>query len=177
MNKMQIMDMQAVNRAIARISHEIIERNQGVSDICVLGVKKRGVSFAKKICSCINQFENVCVPFGELDITLARDDLSLEIKKQTATESLVPCDITNKTVIIVDDVIYTGRTAKAALETVFKYGRPNSVQFVTLIDRGHRELPIRPDYVGKNLPTSKQEKVSVVLDDGDQSGVYIIKNN
>lgn len=177
MSKMQIMDMQAVNRAVARISHEIIERNQGVLDICILGVKKRGVPFAKKICSCINLFESIDVPFGELDITLSRDDLTDDIKNKLATDSIVPCNITDKNVIIVDDVIYTGRTAKAALETVFKYGRPNSVQFVTLIDRGHRELPIRPDYVGKNVPTSKQETVSVVLDDGDQSGVYIIKNN
>ncbi len=177
MSKTQIMDMQAVNRAIARISHEIIERNQGVLDICILGVKKRGVMFAKKICACIQVFENTTVPFGELDITLSRDDLSDDIKNKVATESIIPCNITGKNVIIVDDVIFTGRTAKAALETVFKYGRPNSVQFVTLIDRGHRELPIRPDYVGKNVPTSKQETVSVVVDDTEQSGVYIIKNN
>ncbi len=177
MEKMQIMDMQAVNRAIARISHEIIEKNQGVKDVCILGVKKRGVPLAKKICNCISTFEGTDVALGELDITLSRDDLSEDTKIEMATESSVPQDLTNKIVVIVDDVVYTGRTAKASLETVFKYGRPKSVQFVALIDRGHRELPIRPDYVGKNVPTSKQETVSVVLDDSDQSGVYIIKNN
>jgi pyrimidine operon attenuation protein/uracil phosphoribosyltransferase len=168
------MDIQAVNRATARISHEIIERNQGVNNVCVLGVKKRGVPFAKRICDCIKNFEGVLVPFGELDITYHRDDLTEDKKFEVATESKIPCDLTGKTVIIVDDVVYTGRTVKASLETVFKYGRPNSVQFVALIDRGHRELPIRPDYVGKNVPTSKHETVSVELvEDG---GVYIIKN-
>lgn len=174
MERTQIMDMQAVNRATARISHEIIERNQGVNNVCVLGVKKRGVPFAKRICECIKNFEGVSVPFGELDITYHRDDLSDDKKTQVATDSIIPCDLTGKTVIIVDDVVYTGRTVKASLETVFKYGRPNSVQFVALIDRGHRELPIRPDYVGKNVPTSKHETVSVVF--GEDGGVYIVKN-
>ena len=173
----QIMDIQAVNRATARIAHEIIERNSGVSNVCILGIKKRGVPFAKKIRDCILAFEGVKVPFGELDITYHRDDLTDDRKNMVATESNVPCDLTEKTVIIVDDVVYTGRTVKASLETVFKYGRPNSVQFVALIDRGHRELPIRPDYVGKNVPTSKHETVSVVFDNDQNSGVYIIKNN
>ncbi len=172
--KAQIMDEQAVNRVTARISHEILERNQGVADICILGVKKRGVPFAKRICNNIKIFEGASVPFGEIDITHQRDDLDEQTKKRLATQSLVPFDVTDKTVIVVDDVLYTGRTAKAALETVFKFGRPRQVQFVALIDRGHRELPIRPDYVGKNLPTSKHEKVSVKFMEIDgETAVYI----
>lgn len=172
--KTQIMDKQTVNRVIARISHEILERNHGVDGICILGVKSRGVPFAKKICEYIKIFEGVDVPFGELDITLQRDDLTSEKKKELATDSLVPFDVTNKIVVIVDDVLFTGRTAKASIETIFKYGRPLAVQLVVLVDRGHRELPIRPDYVGKNLPTSRTEKVSVRFDDIDgETGVYI----
>jgi pyrimidine operon attenuation protein/uracil phosphoribosyltransferase len=172
--KAQIMDTQTVNRVIARISHEISERNHGVDNVCIFGVKRRGVPFAKKICEYIKAFEGVEIPFGELDITYQRDDLTEERKKAVATKSVIPCDINDKKVIVVDDVLYTGRTAKAALETVFKFGRPLSVQLVTLIDRGHRELPIRPDYVGKNVPTAKHEVVSVRFDEIDgETGVYI----
>lgn len=172
--KAQIMDMQTVNRVTARISHEILERNHGVENICILGVKSRGVPFAKRICQNIRLFEGANVPFGEIDITYQRDDFDEEKKRMLATESIVPFDITDKDVIVVDDVLYTGRTSKAALETVFKFGRPRSVQYVVLIDRGHRELPIRPDYVGKNVPTSKHEKISVRFDETDgQTGVYI----
>ncbi len=172
--KAQIMDKQAMSRVIARISHEILERNKGVDNLCILGVKRRGVPFAKKICEYIKIFEGADLPFGEIDITLNRDDLDDTRKKQIATESVVPFNIEGRKVIVVDDVLYTGRTAKAALETVFKFGRPESVQFVVLIDRGHRELPIRPDYVGKNVPTSKHEKISVRFDEFDgETGVYI----
>lgn len=172
--KAQIMDKSTVNRVIARISHEILEHNEGVKDLCILGVKRRGVPFAKKICEYIKAFEGANVPFGEIDITLQRDDIDLNKKIEIATQSKVDFEITNKKVIVVDDVLYTGRTAKASLETVFKFGRPQSVQFVVLIDRGHRELPIRPDYVGKNVPTSKQETISVRFDEVDgETAVYI----
>ena len=147
--KAQIMDSQTMIRAIKRISHEILERNNGAENLCILGVKRRGVPLAKIICDNIMQFEGVNVPFGELDITLSRDDLDEERKKELATESIIPINLTDKTVIIVDDVLYTGRTAKASIETVFKFGRPQSVQLVALIDRGHRELPVRPDYVDR----------------------------
>ena len=172
--KAQVMDEAAVNRALARITHEIIERNRGVEDICMLGVRTRGVPLAKILCQNIKRFEGVDVPIGELDITMHRDDLHHEQKIATATGSAFPCDITDKTVVIVDDVLYTGRTARAALETVFAFGRPKAVQFVALIDRGHRELPIRPDYVGKNLPTAKSETVAVYTSciDGE-TAVYI----
>lgn len=172
--KTQIMDKQTMNRTIARISHEILERNQGANNICILGVKRRGVPFAKKICEYIKIFESIDVPCGELDITHQRDDYSEQKKQELATESYVPMDLTDKTVVLVDDVLYTGRTAKASIETVFKFGRPNCVQLVVLIDRGHRELPIRPDYVGKNIPTNRQEKIFCMFDEIDkEAGVFV----
>ena len=171
--KAKIMDETAINRAMARITHEVLERNGGVSDLCIFGVKNRGVPLAKKLCDNIKLFEGVSVPMGELDITMKRDDINDQEKIIKATISVVPCDITNKKVLIVDDVLYTGRTAKAALETLFSYGRPKSVQLAVLIDRGHRELPIRPDYTGKNVPTSGTETVVVDLNSLDTAGVYI----
>lgn len=168
------MDCQTMNRTIARISHEILERNQGAENICILGVKRRGVPFAKRICENIKLFEGISVPFGEIDITMQRDDYSEQKKQNLATESSVPMDLTGKTVVIVDDVLFTGRTAKASIETVFKFGRPNNVQLVVLIDRGHRELPIRPDYVGKNIPTHKDERIFCMFDEIDkEAGVFI----
>ena len=171
------MDNDALNRTLARITHEVIERNKGVDGICVLGIKRRGVPLAKKLCDNIKKFEGKEVPFGVLDITLHRDDCDDAHKKTVAGKSHIPCDINGKTVIVVDDVLYTGRTARAALETVFGFGRPGSVQFVALIDRGHRELPLRPDYVGKNVPTKKTETVSVACDEIDgETCVYILDN-
>lgn len=168
------MDKEAVNRTMARITHEVIERNKGVDGICVLGVKRRGVPLARLLCDNIKRFEGKDVPFGVLDITLHRDDCDDDHKKSVAGESYIPCDINGKTVIVVDDVLFTGRTARAAMETVFGFGRPGSVQFVALIDRGHRELPLRPDYVGKNVPTKRTETVSVLTEDIDgETAVYI----
>ncbi len=172
--KAQIMDETAIRRAMARITHEIIERNRGASELCLLGVKRRGIPLAAMLAENIKRFEGVDVPLGELDITLHRDDLTAEEKREIEAECRIPCDIRTKTVIIVDDVMYTGRTTRAALEAVFAHGRPRAVQLAVLVDRGHRELPIRPDYVGKNLPTSRSEQVSVMLKavDGD-TGVFI----
>ncbi len=172
--KMQILDEQSVNRVIARISHEILERNRGVENLVIFGIKRRGVPLAKRICQKIKEFEGADVPLGELDITFQRDDYTEEKKKEVATESQIPCDINGKIVLLVDDVLFTGRTAKASIETVFKFGRPMSVQYAVLVDRGHRELPLRPDYVGKNLPTSKHEKVSVKFTEiHGETGVYL----
>ena len=172
--KAQIMDLTAISRAMARITHEIIERNQGVENICLLGIKRRGVPLSAMLAENIKRFEGVEVPIGYLDITLHRDDMTEQEKRHAAEECHIPCDVRDKTVILVDDVMYTGRTARAAMETVFSFGRPRSVQLVTLVDRGHRELPIRPDYVGKNLPTAKTEVVTVLTHciDGE-SAVYI----
>ena len=172
--KAQIMDATAIHRAMARITHEIIERNRGAGDICLLGVKRRGIPLAAMLAENIRRFEGVDGPLGELDITLHRDDLTVEEKREIEAECHIPCDIRTKTVIIVDDVMYTGRTTRAALEAVFAFGRPHAVQLAVLVDRGHRELPIRPDYVGKNVPTSRGEQVAVLIEDVDgDTGVFI----
>ena len=172
--KAQIMDATAISRAMARITHEIIERNQGVGSICLLGVRRRGVPLAAMLAENIQKFEGVSVPLGYLDITKHRDDLTEEEKLQTVAECHFPCDIRERTVIIVDDVMYTGRTTRAALESVFAYARPQAVQLAVLVDRGHRELPIRPDYVGKNVPTARTETVDVRLEEIDgETGVFI----
>ena len=172
--KAMIMDAAAISRAMARITHEIIERNRGVESICLLGVKRRGIPLAAMLAENIRRFEGVDVPLGHLDITLHRDDLSEQDKQSVSRECCIPCDIREKTVIIVDDVMYTGRTARAALEAVFAEARPKAVQLAVLVDRGHRELPIRPDYVGKNVPTSKSEQIAVAVQEIDgENGVYI----
>ena len=172
--KTKIMDEVALGRAVGRITHEIMERNQGLDDVCIFGIKRRGVPLAKMLCDNIERFFGIRVPLGQLDVTIHRDDLTDEDKRANAGQSELPCSIQDKTVIIVDDVLYTGRTARAALETVFAFGRPRAVQFVALIDRGHRELPLRPDYVGKNVPTAKNETVRVLFDGANgETGVYI----
>ena len=169
-----IMDESAMRRALARITHEIIERNKGADEICLLGVRRRGIYLAEILAENIKRFEGVEVPFGHIDITLHRDDISDDDKKGLDKACVIPCDIREKTVVIVDDVVYTGRTARAALEAVFACARPKAVQLAVLIDRGHRELPIRPDYVGKNVPTSKNERISVAVSEIDgENGVYI----
>ena len=172
--KTKIMDDIAVSRALARISHEIIERNKGVENICILGIKTRGLPLAEKIAENLKRIEGVSLPVGYLDITRHRDDLSEDQKSLMSGECHIPCDINNKTVILVDDVIYTGRTTRAAIEAVFASGRPSVLQLAVLVDRGHRELPIRPDYIGKNVPSSKNEKISVLVQNIDtETAVYI----
>jgi pyrimidine operon attenuation protein/uracil phosphoribosyltransferase len=172
--KTQIMDEVTMRRSLARMTHEIIERNEGVQDVVLMGVVTRGASLATILQANIQKFEGVTVPVGHLDITLHRDDLSNEEKQKRSQESVFPCDITGKTVIIVDDVLYTGRTARAAMEAVITKGRPRYIQLAVLVDRGHRELPIRADFVGKNVPTAKSENVQVRLMDNDgENAVYI----
>ncbi|MCH4021518.1 MAG: bifunctional pyr operon transcriptional regulator/uracil phosphoribosyltransferase PyrR [Erysipelotrichaceae bacterium] len=172
--KTQIMDEVTMRRSLARMTHEIIERNEGVQDVVLMGVVTRGISLAMILQENIEKFEGVTVPVGHLDITLHRDDLSNEEKQKRSQESVFPCDITGKTVIIVDDVLYTGRTARAAMEAVITKGRPKYIQLAVLVDRGHRELPIRADFVGKNVPTAKSENVQVRLMDNDgENAVYI----
>ncbi len=172
--KAKIMDEIAIRRAMARITHEIIERNDGVDNVCLLGVKRRGIPLADMLAENIEKFEGVKVPVGYLDVTRHRDDLSEAAKDELAGDCHFPCPINDMCVIIVDDVLYTGRTARAAMESVFAYGRPKSLQYAVLIDRGHREVPIRADYVCKNVPTSLNEKVRVMVEDYDgETGVYI----
>ena len=174
MKRNQLLDEISIVRAVARMTHEIIERNRGVEDICLMGVKSRGVPLAERINANIEKFEGVKVPIGYLDVTRHRDDMTIEEKEIRATECYFPCEMRDKTVIIVDDVLYTGRTARAAMECVFAHTRPKALQLAVLIDRGHREVPIRPDYVGKNVHTSRHEDIAVLLGDADgQNAVYI----
>lgn len=169
--KRMIMDDKAMQRAIARISYEMIERNKGVEGLCMIGIFSRGVSIGKRIADKLSELEGVNVPFGKLDITPYRDDIT---EGSPVDRTDIPFSVQDRDVIIVDDVIFTGRSARAALEAIMKRGRPRSVQLAVLIDRGHRELPIRPDYVGKNLPTSHSEVVKVSVKELDGSdGVAI----
>lgn len=161
--KAAIMDENDVRRALVRIAHEIVEANRGTDDICLIGVLRRGKPIAEIIRTNIEQFEGVSVPTGELDIKFYRDDLTEENPDPTYRQTELPFSIEGKKVVLVDDVIYTGRTARAAIEAIFSLGRPSSIQLAALVDRGHRELPIRADYVGKNIPTSRNELVKVAI--------------
>ena len=161
MFKALLMDEAAVVRALKRISHEIIEKNNGVENVCLIGIKRRGVPLAQMIANNIAAIEDVKIPVGSVDISLHRDDVAVNPNDKKAPSVEIDFDITDKTVILVDDVLHTGRTVRAALEAVIESARPASVQLAVLIDRGHRELPIRGDYVGKNVPTSKNEIINV----------------
>ena len=161
------MDEAALRRSMMRITHEIIEKNNGAGDVVLLGIRRRGIPLAKMLQDNFARLGETGIPVGSIDISLYRDDLSIMADQPVTGESEIPCDINGRTVILVDDVIYTGRTVRAAIEAVFHFGRPRSIQLAVLIDRGHRELPIRPDYVGKNVPTSLLEMISVQLTEID----------
>ncbi|AFV02484.1 Uracil phosphoribosyltransferase [Dehalobacter sp. UNSWDHB] len=167
--KNRIMDADGIRRAISRISHEILEKNQGTKDLVLIGIRTRGVPLAERIKERIAEFEGVSVPLGLLDITLYRDDLSMIDIQPVLHETKVPFSLDGKIVILVDDVLFTGRTVRAALDALLDLGRPSKIQLAVLVDRGHRELPIRADYVGKNVPTSSREIVSVCLEETDGS--------
>ena len=169
--KAQLMDEKAIGRAITRISHEIIERNKGIEDVVLVGIKTRGVPIADRIGKKIQQIEGASVNTGEVDITLYRDDLKKIDVDPVINGSNVQFSIDDKIVILVDDVLYTGRTVRSALDAIIDIGRPKAILLAVLVDRGHRELPTRADYVGKNVPTSKGEIISVKLSeiDGEDS--------
>ena len=172
--KTEIMDEKALDRALTRISHEIIERNRGVEDLVLLGIKTRGVSLAKRLCEKIRSIEGNDLPVGSLDITSYRDDIKEMKDMPQVSTTDISFDITGKKVILVDDVLYTGRTVRAAMDAIIDMGRPFSIQLAVLVDRGHRELPIRADYVGKNVPTSRSEMVIVnVMETDDKDGVLL----
>lgn len=176
MLKAVIMDGNAMNRAITRITYEILERNKGADDICIIGIFSGGVVLAERIAEKISAIENINVDFGILDITPYRDDVKSDTVSDSETN--ISFSIENRNVIIVDDVIYTGRSTRAAIDAIIKRGRPRSVQLAVLVDRGHREIPIRPDYIGKNLPTSKNETVKVMVkekDGTDKVAIFIPK--
>ena len=174
--KAQIMDAAAVERALVRIAHQIIEKNHGVDGLCLIGIKTRGIPLARRIAENIRRIEGRDVPVGELDITLYRDDLSAIADAPVVSSTSIPFSVTDRTVVLVDDVIFTCRTARAALDAVMELGRPARVQLFCLIDRGHAEMPIKADFVGKNIPTSHSEVVSVRLAEIDgETGVSILE--
>jgi pyrimidine operon attenuation protein/uracil phosphoribosyltransferase len=157
-----------IRRAVARLAHEVVEHNKGVDRLVLVGLRTRGVPLARRLQRSIEEFEGIRVPLGELDITLYRDDVHQGFPKPRAlTPTSIPVDVSDRTVVLVDDVLFTGRTIRAALDALIDLGRPRAIQLVCLIDRGHRELPIRPDYVGKNVPTSHEENVAVRLEEVD----------
>lgn len=163
----EMMDQEAIRRALTRIAHEITERNRGSEDLILVGILSRGDSLAKRLADLIGEFEKRRPECGVMDITYYRDDLQGRVEPPQLRRVDMPADISGKTVVLVDDVLFTGRTCRAAIEALFDLGRPAAVQLAVLIDRGHRELPIRADFVGKNVPTSRRERVLVELSEVD----------
>jgi pyrimidine operon attenuation protein/uracil phosphoribosyltransferase len=175
MVKAQIMDKTAIARALTRIAHEILERNKGVKDLVLVGIRTRGIPLSRRLVQRIEEIEGVAVPAGELDITLYRDDLSTIAEHPVVEETKLPVDINGKIIVLVDDVLFTGRTTRAAMDALIHHGRPRQIQLAVLVDRGHRELPIRADYVGKNVPTSLREIISVRLMETDGEERVVIE--
>ncbi|MGL4796655.1 MAG: bifunctional pyr operon transcriptional regulator/uracil phosphoribosyltransferase PyrR [Paraclostridium sp.] len=173
--KAQLMDEKAMARAITRVSHEIIEKNKGIEEVVLVGIKTRGVPIANRIAKKIESIEGQLINTGQIDITLYRDDLKKVDADPIINGSDINFDINDKIVVLVDDVLYTGRTVRAALDAIMDVGRPKSIQLAVLVDRGHRELPVRADYVGKNVPTSKHEIISVMLKEIDEQDSVTIK--
>jgi len=172
--KYEIMDGQAVVRTLLRLTHEILERNRGSKNLVIIGVRNRGENLARRIIQSILDIEGEKIPFGILDITLYRDDFQKLNKSPVIQETDLPFDITDRNVILVDDVLYTGRTIRAALDAIMDFGRPASIQLAVLVDRGHRELPIKADYVGKNVPTAANEEVQVKLKEADGEDAVLL---
>ena len=163
----RIMAAEDVRRAIIRISHEIVEKQAGTDGLVLIGIQRRGVPLAHRIADAIREHEGVTIPVGALDITFYRDDLSLIAQQPVVKGTAIPFDLNGATVILVDDVLYTGRTIRSAMDALIDFGRPQAIRLAVLVDRGHRELPIRADHVGKNVPTSREELVSVSLEETD----------
>ncbi len=172
--KAQILDKDTIGRSLMRISHEILEKNKGIRDLCLVGIRNRGVYLAERLAGCIKKIEGKDVPVGTLDITLYRDDLTLIAAQPVVHKTEIDFDISDKNVVLVDDVLYTGRTIRAALDALIDFGRPKSIQVAVLVDRGHRELPIRADFVGKNIPTAKNETIEVRLQESDGKDEVVI---
>ncbi len=167
MSVVRVMDKEYIRRTIMRMAHEIVEKNKGIDNLCLVGIRRRGVYIAERINKCIEHIEGNTVALGVLDITLYRDDLTLVDVQPVVHETLIDFNITDKRIVLVDDVLFTGRTIRAALDALIDLGRPANIQLAVLIDRGHRELPIRADFVGKNIPTSLNQDVRVILQESD----------
>lgn len=170
----ELLDKEDVERAITRMAHEIIEKNKGVRSICLVGIQRGGVHIAKRLALKLKEIEGKSIPVGKLDIALYRDDIGVRKEQPVVRRTEVPCEINNKRVVLVDDVLFTGRSIRAAMDAVMDMGRPSTIQLAVLVDRGHRELPIKADFVGKNVPTSLEETVQVQLEeDGLQDKVVL----
>jgi len=165
--KAKLLDKEGLQRSLVRIAHEILEKNKGAENLCLIGIRTRGAYLAQRLAGCIEDIDKQSVAVGILDITLYRDDLTLVAQQPLVHKTEISFDITDKNIVLVDDVLYTGRTVRAALDALVDFGRPKSIQLAVLVDRGHRELPIRADYVGKNIPTAQTETVEVRLTESD----------
>lgn len=170
-----LLNAKDISRAVSRISHEILERNHGAGNIALVGIRTRGVALSQRLKEKIQDIENITVDHGVLDITLYRDDLAAGIQKPELKKTEISFALEGKHIILCDDVLFTGRTIRAAIDALMDFGRPSSVQLAVLIDRGHRELPIRPDYVGKNIPTAKSKRIQVFMTEEDGEDKVIIK--
>ncbi len=174
--KALILDKAGIDRALTRIAHEILEKNKGAKDLALIGIQRGGVHLANRLADKIRGIEGVTTPVGSLDITMYRDDLAMRTSQLVPKATEITFDVQDKEIILVDDVFFTGRTIRAALNSIMDYGRPQRIQLAVLVDRGHRELPIRADFIGKNLPTSSQEQVEVMLaEDGADEKVVIVE--
>lgn len=170
----ELLNKKDIERILSRIAHEIIEKNKGTEDLCLIGIQRGGVHIANRLSRRIKAIENADMPVGSLDISLYRDDLNMRKDHPVVRKTDIPCDITDMKIILVDDVIFTGRSIRAAMDALMDFGRPAQIQLAVLIDRGHRELPIRPDYVGKNIPTSGRENIDVQFEeDGAEDRVLL----
>ncbi len=178
MTKKIIMTTEDIGRSLARIAHEIIEHNRTTEHLVLVGMRTRGVPLAKRLVANMEDFEDLKIPVGALDISLYRDDLSLLNRQPTVQRTDIPVSIDGKSIVLVDDVLYTGRSARAAMDALIDLGRPRSIQLAVLVDRGHRELPIRADYIGKNIPSSRDEEIQVQMVETDGiDGVFIVKHS
>ena len=161
----ELLDKTDIDRAITRMAHEIIEKNRGITSLCLVGIQRGGVHIAKRLSNVLETIEGSKIPVGTLDITLYRDDINVRKEQPIVRRTQVDCDIDNKKVVLVDDVLFTGRSIRAAMDAIMDLGRPSAIQLAVLVDRGHRELPIKADFVGKNIPTSINETVKVLLEE------------
>ena len=171
----ELLDRKDMERAVTRMAHEIIEKNKGIKTICLVGIQRGGVHIAHRLSAKLREIEGSDLPVGTLDISLYRDDLNVRKDQPVVRRTQVPCEINNKKVVLVDDVLFTGRSIRAALDAIMDLGRPSAIQLAVLVDRGHRELPIKADYVGKNIPTAMNETVKVELtEDGEEDRVMLL---
>lgn len=170
----KVMDAVAIQRAMARIAHEILERNRGARNLVLIGIRTRGLPLAQRLSEHVSRIEHCSVPVGVVDITLYRDDLKQHKNRPVYTTD-IPCSLEGQHVVLVDDVLFTGRSIRAAMDVLTDFGRPRSIQLAVLVDRGHRELPIRADYVGKNFPTGRQDQINVLLEEIDGEDAVVIQ--